>query len=268
MANASKRTQQIAALMKGIDIAMLTTVGPAGYLVSRPLSTQTADFDGRRIWFFVQADSPKVAEIEAHPKVNVAYASSSRNTYLSVAGTARVFRDQARIDAMWNDALKAYFPRGRTDPNLALLEVAVSTVEYWDGPASAIGKLVSFVIARVTHDEEVMGSNRLVDMKSPAGRTRLPPTHKSAGPGARAAARQALTRRAPAKPAEGAPKKSAGGKAKAGKAAAKKVTARKATAKKAAAKKATAKKATAKKPASRKAAPRKTAAKGAKAKRT
>ena len=129
MASARKQSQQIADLMKGIDIAMFTTVGPNGYLVSRPLSTQTAAFDGERVWFFVQGDSPKVEEIARHPKVNVAYASKERNTYLSVAGQARVFRDQARIDAMWSDALKAYFPRGRTDPNLMLLEVRVNTVE-------------------------------------------------------------------------------------------------------------------------------------------
>lgn len=52
----AKHTQQdiaeLARLMKKIDIAMLTTTGPNGYLVSRPLSTQAAEFDGERVWFF------------------------------------------------------------------------------------------------------------------------------------------------------------------------------------------------------------------------
>ncbi|QSX78864.1 pyridoxamine 5'-phosphate oxidase family protein [Lysobacter solisilvae] len=254
MASASKQTQQIVALMKGIDIAMFTTVGPDGYLVSRPLSTQTAEFDGERIWFFIQADSPKVEEIARHAKVNVAYASTQKNTYLSVAGRARVFRDQARIDSMWSDALKAYFPRGRTDPNLALLEVRVSTVEYWDGPSSALGKLVSFVIARVTRDEEVMGENRLLDLKAGGRRSRLPPSHKDAGPGAKAAARKTLTRRA--------------GTAVTGKAAAKKTATKKAATRKAATKKTATKKTATKKTATKKAATRKAATEQAAARKS
>ena len=199
MARAGKQVRQLAERMRDIDVAMLATVGPAGYLVSRPLSTQAAEFDGERVWFFVAGDSPKVEEIRRHPKVNLAYASKERNTYLSLAGDARVFRDQALIDAMWSDALKAYFPKGRTDPNLFLLEVAAHTIEYWDGPAGTLGRLARFVVARLTKEEEVLGENRLVDLRGPRTVARLPPSHRDAPRGARVAARQALATKKPAK---------------------------------------------------------------------
>jgi general stress protein 26 len=218
MATRKQDTERLAKLMKKIDIAMLTTVGKGGLLASRPLSTQSATYDGERIWFFSEGDSPKVAEIRRQPNVNVAYASKDANTYLSVAGQARISRDRARIEQFWNDALKAFFPNGKDDPNLVLIEVQINTIEYWDGPGSWIGKAITFAVARVTGNDDVMGENRIVDVRT--GRSRKPAGSDRPGKAAR--------KRAPA-----------------GRATTKKASAKKATAKKATAKKATAKKATA-----------------------
>jgi general stress protein 26 len=212
MAKAPNKTAALLGkLIEDIDIAMLTTVGADGHLVSRPLSTQRSQYDGRRVWFFTEGDSPKVAEIRRHPKVNLAYASKDKNTYVSLSGVATVSRDQAIIDRFWNDAMKAFFPKGKDDPNLVLLDVEPRTVEYWDGPGTWLGKVVAFVIARVTKREEVMGENRLLDLRSKPARSRLPPSHADARPGAKAAARKAVTKKAPAKKA--AAKKAAAKKA-------------------------------------------------------
>jgi general stress protein 26 len=215
MASAEKTAALLGKLIEGIDIAMLTTVGRDGYLVSRPLSTQKASYDGRRVWFFTEADSPKIAEVRRHPKVNLAYASKDKNTFVSLAGVARVNRDRALVGQFWNDAMKAFFPKGKDDPNLVLLEVEPRTVEYWDGPGSFIGKAISFLVARVTRREEVMGENRMLDLRTRPARKRLPPSHADAR-----------------KP--GAAKKTSAKKTTAKKTAAKKTAARKApTAKKA-----------------------------------
>jgi general stress protein 26 len=246
MATPKQEIEHLAKLMKKIDIAMLATVGKGGHLVSRPLSTQCATFDGERVWFLTERDTPKVGEIRRHPQVNVAYASKDANTYLSVSGKARVVRDQALIDTFWNDAMKAFFPNGKDDPNIVLIEVAVDTIEYWDGPGSLIGKALTFAVARVTGNEEVMGENRIVDLRSKRSRKapssgggRKTATKKA---GARKTATRAgasgagATRKAPAKKT-GTAKKTAPRKATAKRAstraAAKKSTARKTSAKKA-----------------------------------
>ena len=263
---ARKTVRQIADLLEKIDTAMLTTVGPDGFLVSRPLSTRASSFDGKRVWFFTEADSPKVAEIARHPKVNLAYASSDRNTYVSLAGTAEVNRDRRRIGRLWNDAMKAFFPNGKDDPNLVLLEVQVRSIEYWDGPGSLVGKLVGFVVARVTGDEEHMGDNRLIDMSGKRAASRLPPSHKDAPAGARKAAKQALKKT----PAKKTPtKKAAAGKASAKQAATRKAPAktstRTAATKKPVARKATVKRATARNATAAKTSRRATNAPAAKA---
>lgn len=173
MSTRSENLAALAKLMEKIDISMLTTIGPDGHLVSRPLSTQDAEFDGERVWFFTDARSPKVGEIQRNPKVNLAYASKDRNTYISAAGEASISRDPARIDLYWNDAMKAFFPKGKDDPDLALIEVALRTIEYWDGPGSWLGKATAFVVARVTGNDDVLSENRIVDVQT--GRSRKAP---------------------------------------------------------------------------------------------
>ena len=200
MAVASKTTKLLGKLLEDIDIAMLTTVGREGYLVSRPLSTQKASFDGRRVWFFTEADSPKVAEVRRNPKVNLAYASKDKNTYVSLSGRARINRDPILRAQFWNDAMKAFFPKGCNDPNLVLLEVEPRTVEYWDGPGSFIGKAISFIVARVTKREEVLGENRLLDLRERPVRARLPPSHADARkPAKKSTPKKAATKKTAAK---------------------------------------------------------------------
>lgn len=180
MATAAEKRDQLRGLMKGIDIAMFTTWGESGFPVSRPLSTQEVEFDGKALWFFTRRSSAKVEEIRRNPKVNVAYASKERNVYLSVAGTAEAIADQALIDVFWNDAMKAFFAGGRTDPDLVLLKVTVHTVEYWDGPSTLLGKAIAFVISRVRKDDSAMGDSGQLRM-APAKKAGRAPAKKAAG---------------------------------------------------------------------------------------
>jgi general stress protein 26 len=235
----TKKRDQLRALMKGIDIAMFTTLGEDGVPVSRPLSTQEAEFDGKVLWFFVRRDTPKVREIGRYPRVNVAYASKDHNVYLSVAGTARTVDDQAKIDELWNDALKAYFKRGRTDPNLVLIEVTVHSVQYWEGPSTGIGRMIAFVAARLGADESVMGENRLLRLEEAPPRARRAARRKAVSAGDKRRATRGAPARAPAK--------------KTTRRAAKKAPAKRAEAKKAPAKRAPAKKTARKAPARKKA---------------
>lgn len=189
-----KDRERLSKLLEGIDVAMFTTVGDDGFLVSRPLSTQHASLDGGVLWFFVRRSSPKVFEVKRDAKVNVAYASKDRNAYVSVAGTARIVDDQSTIDALWSDALKAYFRRGRKDPNLVLIRVEIRTAQYWEGPSTGVGKLLAFVAARVTGDDSKLGENRMI---------RLAPTPRARNASKRRAGTQSASGRKSAASARG-----------------------------------------------------------------
>ena len=122
---------KLATMIRGIKVAMLTTVGADGTLRSRPMAAQDAEFDGT-LWFFTQAGSAKMSEIRQYPQVNASYASPEDHRYVSLSGRASVVQDPDKMRELWSPAHRAWFPQGLDDPELVLLRVDVDKAEYWD----------------------------------------------------------------------------------------------------------------------------------------
>lgn len=159
----SESLKKLGELIKDTRIAMLTTAETDGTLRSRPMATQNTEFDGT-VWFFTSAESPKVDEIEQEHHVNVSYSNPSNDSYVSMSGKASLVRDRAKIKELWNPILKAWFPKGEADPELALLKVNVEQAEYWDSPSSKVVQLAGFVKAIVTGQEAKGGENEKIDL--------------------------------------------------------------------------------------------------------
>ena len=128
-------TEIVQKILKAARTASVTTRTAEGALHSRPLGVVEDDFAGK-LWFFTADPSAKTADVAAHPEVNVSVGDGKG--WLSLSGTATVSRDQARIDRYWNPWAAAYFEGGREDPSVALLEIDVDTIEYWDLDKPAI----------------------------------------------------------------------------------------------------------------------------------
>jgi len=151
-------------LIKDIDFCMLTTVDEDGDLHSRPMSSNgEIDRDGD-IWFFTNSSSHKVSEIARLPKVNVSFADPENQRYVSVSGTGQMVRDQKKIEELWKPEFKIWFPKGKDDPEIALLKVNLEKAEYWDSPSSTIGFALSFVSSLVTGKQPDMVENKKVKL--------------------------------------------------------------------------------------------------------
>lgn len=166
MSKQTPRDEAIAKLsdmIKEIRIAMLTTTESDGSLRSRPMGTQEQDFTGD-LWFFTGASSAKVSEISRDQHVNLSYAKPEDNRYVSVSGTAQLVRDRAKIDELWNPILKAWFPKGKDDPDIALLHVNVHAAEYWDSPSSTMVQIAGFLKAITTGQQAQGGENEKLSL--------------------------------------------------------------------------------------------------------
>ena len=145
--------QKLRGLVKDIDFCMLTTVVENGHLHSRPMSSN-GDIDSNgSLWFFTNASSHKVNQIEKLPKVNVSFADPDNQRYVSISGSAQLVRDRNKIDELWKPELKMWFPNGKDDADVALLRVSPDKAEYWDSPASTIGYVLNFVSSLVSGKE-------------------------------------------------------------------------------------------------------------------
>ncbi|MDQ0374995.1 pyridoxamine 5'-phosphate oxidase family protein [Cellulomonas humilata] len=151
----------VAGLIKDAKIAMLTTVGADGSLVSRPMGVQDVDFDGD-LWFFADADSHKVHEIEAGSPANAAFADST--AWVSVSGPAEVVRDVAKNRELWGATAEAWFPDGPETPGLVLVVVHGQTAEYWHAKGGRLTTAFSLVKAKVTGERYDGGENETVQL--------------------------------------------------------------------------------------------------------
>ncbi|MBA3868705.1 MAG: pyridoxamine 5'-phosphate oxidase family protein [Anaerolineae bacterium] len=155
--------QKVRDLIKGIKIAMLTTISNSdGALHSRPMGTQEVEFDGD-LWFFTRSDSQKVNELKKDQTVNVSYANNPR--YVSISGTAQIVDDKAKMKELWNPLFKAWFPDGLDDPTLRLLKVTVKQAEYWDNPGGIVATIIGFAESLINKEPSKMGENETITLR-------------------------------------------------------------------------------------------------------
>jgi len=144
--NREDKTEQWSQLLekiRDIKFAMLTTENEEGRLHCRPMATLEAAESGA-LWFFSGRSTHKAHEIGRNSRVNLAYIASDKHTFLSVSGEAQVVEDSAKARALWNPFMKAWFPKGLEDPDLALLRVDVEEAEYWDVASKKMTTLIRF----------------------------------------------------------------------------------------------------------------------------
>ena len=150
-------------MIKDIDLCMLTTVDESDELHSRPMSLNSDVDENGDLWFFTSSNSHKASEIERVPNVNVSFVDTREQRYVSVSGVAELVHDRQKIKELWKPVLKAWFPEGPDQPDVALLHVKITKAEYWDGPSSTISQAVSFVSAILTGKQVELGENKKLD---------------------------------------------------------------------------------------------------------
>lgn len=83
------------------------------------------------LWFFTSAESEKVDEITADPRVQIV-AQDGKGRFVSLAGTAHVLDDRGKAAELWSEPYEVWFPDGLDDARLRLIHVEAQSGEYWD----------------------------------------------------------------------------------------------------------------------------------------
>jgi general stress protein 26 len=110
-------------------------------LTTRPMAIQKVCDQGN-FWFLSASDSDKNQEIMSDPRVQLFISNTSNYEFLSVYGRATVTRDRNKIEELWSDIAKAWFPEGKDDPRVTVIKVIPEEGFYWD---TKDGKLVSMI---------------------------------------------------------------------------------------------------------------------------
>jgi general stress protein 26 len=157
-------------LIHEIRIATLVTMDVDGELRGRPMATQDLD-ENSELWFFTNDYSAKVDNVMVHPQVCVSYADPAASSYVSISGKAELVRDRDTIRSKWKPLLKAWFPLGEDDPDLALLRVEVMSAQYWESSSSKLVQLFGMVKAIATGQSaaETLGEGEKLTVRERIG---------------------------------------------------------------------------------------------------
>ena len=132
--------QRFRDLIKDIPFAMFTTVTADGGLRSRPMVASENAFDGA-LWFVTRTKSAVAQEIAGNQQVNVTYVSAPEDRFVSVSGSASVVHDLDQATRRWSSAYSQWFAGGANDPELSLIRIETSRVEYWDRKAGRMQEM-------------------------------------------------------------------------------------------------------------------------------
>ena len=152
-------------LIKDMKFGMFTHRHTNGQLHAHPLTTQNRSLDeSGTLYFFVSRATELGQRIQSDGNVCVSYGDSSKDTWVSISGTARISEDRALKEKLFNPMVKAWFPGGLDDPNLELVEVRVQHAEYWDIQESKMTQLLKMATAAVTGNPPSMGEHKEVPL--------------------------------------------------------------------------------------------------------
>lgn len=163
--SAAENQETFWSLIKDIKFGMFTHRHEDGMLHSAPLTTQNGkDDQGSVLYFFISRASDIAHCIMRDGNVNVSYADPGDDSYVSVSGAAAIVENTAKKEALFTTFAKAWFPGGPTDPDLALLEVAIEHAEYWDVKESKMMQLAKMAKAAMTGEPpKNMGEHKKLD---------------------------------------------------------------------------------------------------------
>lgn len=145
-------------LVSDFDVAMLVTHSGTK-LHARPMTVARLDEEMHIAYLVTDINSIKVDEITANPYVLLTFQGPRK--FASVSGELVVVLDRALIEEMWKETWTIWFPKGKSDPSIALLRFTSYEGEFWDNAGLQGMKFVfSAVKALVTGDTPKLNSDQ------------------------------------------------------------------------------------------------------------
>lgn len=145
-------------LMKKITFAMLAT-RDGEKIRARPMAAYVEP-DDNTIYFLTDARRHKDDEIARNSNVNLSFADTGGQKYVSVCGTAAISNDRAKIRELFSTEAKAWW-KDAEDPNIRVLKITPQEAEYWDSPGTIVS-YVKMAVAAATGSRPAIGENRKV----------------------------------------------------------------------------------------------------------
>src|SRR5690606_37820210 len=136
-------------LAESARICMFCTELEQAPFATRPMAVQEID-DRGNLWLISPGSSQKNEDIRQDDKVQLLFSHPGDSKFMSVSGTADIYRDRAKIEEIWTPMAKAWFEQGKDDPDVTIIAVHPREAYYWDTKDGKLVSLFKIAAAAVT----------------------------------------------------------------------------------------------------------------------
>lgn len=123
-------TDRIWTMADKLDPCMFVTRDGDGMRV-RPVYARVSRDEGA-IYILSDTKGCKLDQIEANPKVSLAFSDERANDYVVINGTAEIRHDPEKAREVWRYSDDTFF-KSPDNPNLRVITVRPDSAELWDG---------------------------------------------------------------------------------------------------------------------------------------
>lgn len=116
---------------------------------SEPMTAQIDDDQPNTLFFFAGRDN----RIAQGGQAMAQFVGKGHDFFACLSGHVAVDNDRAQIDKLWNNHVEAWFPQGKSDPNLTLLRFDINSAELWETDISLSGRVKMLFGGTIRSDE-------------------------------------------------------------------------------------------------------------------
>ena len=137
-----------------------STMAPNGSTDTRPMNVRQVDQEGN-LWFLSSCESHKNDELKELPVVELYFQGSAHSDFMHLKGRATITTNRAKIEELWEPAIRTWFTEGKDDPRITVIKVEPVDGYYWDtkhGNAIAGIKMLIGAAISKTLDDSIEGT--------------------------------------------------------------------------------------------------------------
>jgi general stress protein 26 len=145
---------------------MLGLVAQASGASSHHFQPMTAfcEPESGQIWFFTRTDTDLAQAVTQAGQAQFIVQAKDQGFQASIAGRLVQTFDAARMERYWNPIVSAWYPEGREDPRLTMLQFDVADAQVWLSETNPLAFAFQIARANLTHREPEVGESAPVDL--------------------------------------------------------------------------------------------------------
>jgi general stress protein 26 len=113
-----------------------------------PMTAQLDKDANHAIWFFTSKDN----RFAPMGPATAIYVAKGHDVFARFAGNLVEETSRERLDKQWNNFVEAWFPGGKTDPNLLFLRMDLGEASIWSGETGVLNTVKMALGMDVTDD--------------------------------------------------------------------------------------------------------------------